>query len=329
MAGKLVSVVAGGAGFLGSHFCEQLLSDGHSVICLDNFCTSNVSNVQHLIDVDTFRLDETDITRSVQISGAVDVVINMASPAAPQDYLRLPVETLRTGSIGTLNLLELARKKNARYLLASTSEVYGDPLEHPQSEHYWGNVNPIGPRAVYDEAKRFAEAAVFAYRRTYHVDTAIARIFNTHGPRMRQDDGRAVPSFVWKSLLDRPLAICGDGSQTRSIQYVDDAVEGMVRLLYSPHAGPVNIGNPTEITVKALAVLIRDLVGSKSPLTFVPRPEDDPIMRKPDISLAQQLLGWRPAVDLQTGLLRTIGWFREQMAQKQASVSIASTALPS
>jgi dTDP-glucose 4,6-dehydratase len=306
------AVVTGGAGFLGSHLCERLLDEGYEVLCLDNFVTGTPANVAHLAERDAFRLVRADVTEFVHVGGPVDTVAHFASPASPIDYLQLPIETLKVGSIGTLHTLGLAREKNARYLLASTSEAYGDPQIHPQPESYWGHVNPVGPRGVYDEAKRFAEAMTMAYRRYHGVDTAIVRIFNTHGPRMRPHDGRAVPTFVRQALDGEPITVAGDGSQTRSIQYVDDLIEGCLRLLGSSHAGPVNIGNPREMPILELAETIRDLVGSHSEIIFGPRPEDDPTTRQPDISLASTLLGWEPTVDLDEGLKRTIEWFRTQ-----------------
>ena len=306
------AVVTGGAGFLGSHLCERLLDEGYEVLCLDNFVTGTPANVAHLAERDAFRLVRADVTEFVHVGGPVDTVAHFASPASPIDYLQLPIETLKVGSIGTLHTLGLAREKNARYLLASTSEAYGDPQIHPQPETYWGHVNPVGPRGVYDEAKRFAEAMTMAYRRYHGVDTAIVRIFNTHGPRMRPHDGRAIPTFIRQALAGDPITVAGDGSQTRSIQYVDDLIEGCLRLLGSQHAGPVNIGNPREITILELAETIRDLVGSHSEIIFGPRPEDDPTVRQPDISLASTLLGWEPIVGLDEGLKRTIEWFRTQ-----------------
>jgi dTDP-glucose 4,6-dehydratase len=305
------AVVTGGAGFLGSHLCERLLHDGYAVVCLDNVCTGSAANVAHLAELGPFRMIRADITDRVPVVGDVDAVLHFASPASPVDYLRMPVETLRVGSIGTLHALDLAREKRARFLLASTSETYGDPQVHPQPESYWGHVNPVGPRGVYDEAKRFAEAATMAYRRSRNVDTAIVRIFNTHGPRMRPDDGRAVPTFVRQALAGEPLTIAGHGRQTRSIQYVDDLVEGCVRLLASTLAGPVNIGNPQEVSISELAALVLELTGASGPLVHVPRPEDDPTVRRPDITLARTALGWSPQVDLAEGLRRTIAWFRE------------------
>ncbi len=313
------AVVTGGAGFLGSHLCERLLFEGYSVLCLDDFSTGSPANVAHLAEVGPFRLIRADVTDFVHVVGDVDAVLHFASPASPIDYLRMPIKTLKVGSIGTLHTLGLAKEKQARYLLASTSEAYGDPQVHPQPETYWGHVNPVGPRGVYDEAKRFAEAMTMAYRRAQRVDTAIVRIFNTHGPRMRPDDGRAVPTFIRQALAGEPLTVAGDGSQTRSIQYVDDLVEGCLRLLRSTLAGPINIGNPSEVAIDELAVLIRDLVGSSSTVRYVARPEDDPTVRQPDITLARQALGWEPTVDLADGLHRTISWFRENLDRAAAS----------
>jgi dTDP-glucose 4,6-dehydratase len=291
--------------------CERLLHDGYQVVCLDNLCTGSAANVAHLAELGPFRLVRADVTDRVPVVGDVDAVLHFASPASPIDYLRMPIETLRVGSAGTLHALDLAREKQARFLLASTSEAYGDPQVHPQPESYWGHVNPVGPRGVYDEAKRFAEATTMAYRRARGVDAAIVRIFNTHGPRMRPDDGRAVPTFIRQALAGEPLTVAGDGSQTRSIQYVDDLVEGCMRLLRSALAGPVNIGNPREVSISELATLVRALTGTTGPVVHVPRPEDDPSVRRPDISLASAELGWTPQVDLADGLRRTIDWFRE------------------
>jgi dTDP-glucose 4,6-dehydratase len=303
-------VITGGAGFLGSHLCERLLQDGFEVLCLDNFVTGTPHNVADLIEHEAFRLIRADVTDYVHVVGPLDYVLHFASPASPIDYLQLPIETLKVGSLGTLHTLGLAKEKQARYLLASTSEVYGDPQLHPQPETYWGHVNPVGPRGVYDEAKRFAEAMTMAYRRYHQVDTSIVRIFNCHGPRLRPDDGRAIPTFIRQALKGEPLTVAGDGSQTRSIQYVDDLVEGVVRLLLSDQPGPVNIGNPHEISILDLAHRITRLTGSSSPIEFVPRPEDDPTVRQPDIALAREVLGWQPKVPLDEGLLRTIDWFR-------------------
>jgi dTDP-glucose 4,6-dehydratase len=287
-----------------------MLSDGDDVVCLDNFCTGTPANVAHLVEQERFRLVRADVTGYLHVGGPVDLVLHLASPASPADYLRLPVETLKVGSIGTLHALGLAREKHARFVLASTSEAYGDPQVHPQPETYWGHVNPVGPRGVYDEAKRFGEALTMAYRRTYGVDTGIVRIFNTFGERMRPHDGRAIPAFVGQALAGEPLTVAGDGSQTRSVCYVDDLVEGIVRFAGTDHPGPVNLGNPCEMSVLDLALLVRDLAGSSSGIVFVPRPEDDPTVRQPDITLARQLLGWEPRVSVADGLQRTIAWFR-------------------
>ncbi len=303
-------VVTGGAGFLGSHLCERLVADGCDVVCLDDLSTGAAGNVAQLVESGSFRLVRTDVTNFVHVPGRVDAVLHFASPASPVDYLRRPIATLKVGSLGTLHALGLAKEKGARFLLASTSETYGDPQVHPQPESYWGHVNPVGPRGVYDEAKRFAEALTMAYRRTHGVDTAIVRIFNTFGPRMRPDDGRAIPTFIRQSLAGEPITVAGDGSQTRSICYVDDLVEGILRLLRSHLAGPVNIGNPHELSMLALAEWLVAITGSDSPITFVPRPEDDPCVRQPDITLAREQLGWEPTVPVGTGLLRTVDWFR-------------------
>ncbi len=316
------AVVTGGAGFLGSHLSERLLHEGYSVLCLDDFSTGSPANVAHLAEAGPFRLVRANVTDFVHVVGDVDVVLHFASPASPVDYLRMPIETLKVGSIGTLHTLGLAKEKKARFLLASTSEAYGDPQVHPQPETYWGHVNPVGPRGVYDEAKRFAEAMTMAYRRSQGVDTAIVRIFNTHGPRMRPDDGRAVPTFIRQALSDESITVAGDGSQTRSIQYVDDLVEGCMRLLHSREVGPVNIGNPHEVSMSELALLVRELVGSASPLEYVPRPEDDPTVRRPDISLARAALGWEPRVDLADGLRRTIDWFRAALDDPAAAQAV-------
>ena len=302
-------VVTGGAGFLGSHLCERLLDDGCEVLALDNFLTGTPTNVEHLMERDGFRLIRADVTDFIHVPGPVDQVLHFASPASPIDYLQLPIETLKVGSIGTLHALGLAKEKGARFLLASTSETYGDPQVHPQPETYWGHVNPVGPRGVYDEAKRYAEAMTMAYRRTHDVDTAIVRIFNTHGPRMRPNDGRAIPAFASQALTGRPITVAGDGSQTRSIIYVDDLIEGIVRLLRSDLPGPVNIGNPHEVSVLHLAETIKRLVGSASEITFIERPVDDPSIRQPDITVAKRDLGWTPTVDFEEGLSRTIKWF--------------------
>jgi dTDP-glucose 4,6-dehydratase len=311
------AAVTGGAGFLGSHLCDRLMDEGYELICLDDFSTGNASNVEHLLQRDGFRLVRADVTEFVHVSGDIDAVLHFASPASPIDYLQMPLHTLKVGSVGTFHALRLAREKKARFLLASTSECYGDPLVHPQPESYWGNVNPVGPRGVYDEAKRFSEALTMAYRKSHGVNTAIVRIFNTFGPRMRPGDGRAIPTFIRQALSGHPLTVAGDGSQTRSVCYVDDLVEGIVRLLHSDLAGPINIGNPREFTVLELAELIRDLAAASSPIEFVPRPQDDPTVRQPDITLARTVLSWEPVVDVQDGLLRTIDWFRQQADPSQ------------
>jgi dTDP-glucose 4,6-dehydratase len=303
-------VVTGGAGFLGSHLCQRLLGEGHEVVALDNFLTGRPANVEHLLEHDGFQLIKADITHYVHVPGPVDQVLHFASPASPIDYLQLPIETLKVGSIGTLHTLGLAKEKGARFLLASTSETYGDPQVHPQPETYWGHVNPVGPRGVYDEAKRYAEALTMAYRRTHAVDTAILRIFNTYGERMRPRDGRAIPTFIRQALRGEPITVAGDGSQTRSVCYVDDLVEGILRLLRSDLPGPVNIGNPHELTMLELAERIRELAKSDSQIVFIERPEDDPTVRQPDITLARTALGWEPRVPLDEGLARTIEWFR-------------------
>jgi dTDP-glucose 4,6-dehydratase len=305
------AVVTGGAGFLGSHLCERLLDERYDVVCLDNFVTGNASNVEHLMEHPGFRLINVDVSDFIHVGGSVDAVLHFASPASPIDYLKLPIHTMKVGSIGTLHALGLAKEKGARFVIASTSEVYGDPQVHPQPESYWGHVNPVGPRGVYDEAKRFSEALTMAYRNTHSMDTAILRIFNTHGPRMRPDDGRAIPTFIRQAIKGEPITVAGDGTQTRSIQYVDDLVEGVIRLLHSDQPGPINIGNPHEVSMQQLAEVIRDLIGAKSEIVHIPRPQDDPTVRQPDITLARSLLGWEPVVPLEDGLKRTIEYFRQ------------------
>ncbi len=310
------AVITGGAGFLGSHLSERMLQYGWEVVCLDNFVTGRPENVRHLLPDEGFQLVHCDVTNYIHVPGPIDAVLHFASPASPVDYLALPIETLKVGSIGTLNALGLARAKGARFLMASTSEAYGDPQLHPQPEEYWGNVNPVGPRAVYDEAKRYAEALTAAYRRTHGVDTAIARIFNTYGPRMRPNDGRAIPTFIRQALAGEPITVAGDGSQTRSLCYVDDLVEGIHRLLRSDIAGPVNLGNDSEVTVLELAERVRTLCGGNSEICSVPRPEDDPTVRRPDVAKARELLVWQASVPLETGLRRTIEWFREHEGER-------------
>lgn len=302
-------VVTGGAGFIGSHLCERLLKEGHEVVCLDNFITGRPENVAHLLG-EKFTLVQYDVTNYLSVTGPVDAVLHFASPASPIDYAKLPIQTLKVGSLGTHKALGLAKNKNAKFLLASTSEVYGDPLVHPQPETYWGNVNPLGPRGVYDEAKRFAEAMTMAYRRTHNVSTRIVRIFNTYGPRMRVNDGRVVPGFISQALRGEPLTMFGDGSQTRSFTYVSDLVEGIYRLLLSDYMEPVNIGNPEEFTVGEFAKLVLSAVGSKSKIEYMPLPEDDPKRRCPDISVAKKVLGWSPKVPIREGLKPTIDYFR-------------------
>ena len=305
-------VVTGAAGFIGSHLCEALLDRGDSVIGIDNLRTGAMANIAHMRDRD-FEFIRHDVTRYIDVEGPVDYILHFASPASPVDYLELPIQTLKVGSLGTHNALGLAKAKGARFLLASTSEVYGDPLVHPQDESYWGNVNPIGPRGVYDEAKRFAEALTLAYHRYHGVDTRIVRIFNTYGPRMRLHDGRAVPAFMSQALRDEDVTIFGDGSQTRSFQYISDLVAGILRLMASSTNDPVNIGNPHEVSIKEIAEIIVRLVNSKSRLVLRPLPVDDPKQRQPDITRARTLLGWEPKVGLEEGLQKTVGYFREKV----------------
>ena len=309
------SLITGGAGFLGSHLAERLLGDGHRVLCVDNLITGNRANIEHLRDRDLL-LIEHDITQPLEVDEDLDFVLHFASPASPVDYLEYPIQTLKVGSLGTHNSLGLALAKGARYLLASTSEVYGDPLVHPQPESYWGNVNPIGPRGVYDEAKRFAEAMAMAYHRVHGLEVRIVRIFNTYGPRMRLRDGRVVPAFIQQALDGEPLTVFGDGSQTRSFCFVDDLVEGIRRLLDSEVTEPVNLGNPHEMTILEFAERILELTGSDSSLVFKPLPVDDPKIRQPDIGRAREHLGWEPRVPLEDGLRRTIGYFRERLRDR-------------
>ena len=308
-------VVTGGAGFLGSHLCTALVERGDDVVCLDSFLTGAPANVAHLLDHERFRLVRCDITDFVHVPGAVDLVLHFASPASPVDYLQLPIETLKVGSIGTGHALGLAKDKGARFVLASTSEVYGDPQVHPQPETYWGHVNPVGPRGVYDEAKRYGEALTTAYRTTHRVDTGIVRIFNTYGPRMRPFDGRAIPTFIRQALAGEPVTVAGDGSQTRSVCFVDDLVAGILAMAESAEPGPVNIGNPSELTVRQIAQDVVAATGSRSVLTFVERPVDDPEVRRPDITLARTVLGWEPRVAWEDGLARTVEWFAEAVRQ--------------
>jgi len=303
-------LVTGAAGFLGSHLCDRLLSQGHRVVGMDNLLTGNAANVAHLKDHPQFQYVLHDVTNFIEVQGPLDGVLHFASPASPIDYLEFPIQTLKVGSLGTHKALGLAKAKGARFLLASTSEVYGDPLVHPQPESYWGNVNPVGPRGVYDEAKRFAEAMTVAYHRYHKLDTRIVRIFNTYGPRMRPRDGRVVSNFIVQALKGEPLTVYGDGSQTRSFCYVDDLIEGIVRLFERGGPDPTNIGNPDEFTVRQLADVVLRLTGSRSPVVERPLPTDDPKVRQPDITRARQVLGWEPKVPLEAGLRRTIEYFR-------------------
>jgi dTDP-glucose 4,6-dehydratase len=307
-------VVTGGAGFLGSHLCEALLARGDRVVAIDNLLTGSVDNIEHLFAQPGFTFVDHDVSQYVWVPGPVDTVMHFASPASPIDYLEKPIQTLKVGSLGTHNCLGLAKAKGARFLLASTSEVYGDPKVHPQPESYWGHVNPIGPRGVYDEAKRFAEAMTMAYHRYHGLDVRLLRIFNTYGPRMRARDGRVVSNFLVQSLQGKPLTIYGDGSQTRSFCYVDDEVRGILALLDGDLVGPVNIGNPDEFTVHELAHLVLEVIGSSSEIVYEPLPVDDPTQRKPDITLARTALGWEPRIDLREGLERTAAWFRQSVA---------------
>ena len=307
------AVVTGGAGFLGSHLCTRLVDEGHEVVCIDNFLTGTPRNVEHLVGRSGFVLVNYNVTDYLHVGGNVGCVFHFASPASPRDYLELGIQTLKVGALGTHKALGLAKAKGARFVLASTSEVYGDPQVHPQPEDYWGHVNPIGPRGVYDEGKRFAEALAMAYHRTHGMAVKIARIFNTFGPYMRTNDGRAVPEFMTAALRKQPLVVHGDGSQTRSLCYVDDLIDGILALASSGHTGPMNIGNPEEISVLELARLVLRVTDSTSEITFGPRPVDDPNVRRPDISLAQRVLGWEPRVTLEEGLRRTAEWFAKEL----------------
>ena len=313
------TLITGGAGFLGSHLCDRFIAEGHEVVCMDNFVTGSPDNVAHLVGHERFSLIRHDVSNYVYVAGDLDYILHFASPASPIDYLQLPIQTLKVGALGTHNLLGLAKAKGARFLLASTSEVYGDPLIHPQQEEYWGNVNPVGMRGVYDEAKRFAEAITMAYHRYHGVETRIVRIFNTYGPRMRLDDGRALPAFMGQALRGEPITVFGDGSQTRSFQYVDDLVEGIYRLLLSDEPEPVNIGNPDEVSIRAFAEEVVALTGSASSITYEPLPADDPKIRQPDITKAREILDWSPQVDRADGLRRTLDYFRRAVAEQDTA----------
>ena len=308
-------LITGGAGFLGSHLCDRFLLEGHQVVVMDNLITGSTANIEHLASSEDFRFIKQDVTEYLYVEGTLDAILHFASPASPIDYLDLPIQTLKVGALGTHKTLGLAREKRALYLLASTSEVYGDPLEHPQTEEYWGNVNPIGPRGVYDEAKRFAEAMTMAYHRYHGLDTRIARIFNTYGPRMRLEDGRVVPNFIAQALRGEPLTVYGDGSQTRSFCYVSDMIEGIYRLLGSDEVEPVNVGNPREMSITQFARLVNEITENPAGAVHQPLPEDDPKVRQPDIAKARDVLGWEPVVPLEEGLRRTISWFQERLGR--------------
>jgi dTDP-glucose 4,6-dehydratase len=310
------AVVTGGAGFLGSHFCDRLLAEGWEVLSLDNYITGSEANISHLKNNPNFKFENVDVSSPLKVDGEVGYVLHLASPASPPDYMKHPIETLKVGSIGTMNALDLARAKNARFFISSTSECYGDPSVSPQSETYWGNVNPVGPRSVYDEAKRFAEAMTMAYHRHHGLDTHIVRIFNTYGPRMRLNDGRALPNFVYQALSKKPLTIYGDGKQTRSFCYVSDLIEGMFRLMMSEEHYPTNIGNPQELTLLEFAERIRSHFADPPPLAFEPLPQDDPKRRCPDISKAKRILNWEPKVSLDEGLKLTLAYFKQEFNKK-------------
>lgn len=306
-------LITGGAGFLGSHLCDRFIKEGFHVVCMDNLLTGSLQNIEHLMELPQFEFHHNNVSLYVHVSGNLDYILHFASPASPIDYLKMPIETLKVGSIGTMNLLGLAKAKGARILVASTSEIYGDPLEHPQKEDYWGNVNPVGPRGVYDEAKRFLEAMTMAYHTFHGVDTRIVRIFNTYGPRMRLNDGRALPAFIGQAMAGKDITVFGDGSQTRSFCYVEDQVEGIYRLLMSDHHLPVNIGNPEEITIREFAEEIVKLTNSTSKIIYTPLPEDDPKQRRPDITKAKEILGWEPKFSRSEGLKPTLEYFVKQI----------------
>jgi dTDP-glucose 4,6-dehydratase len=306
-------LITGAAGFLGSHLCDRFIAEGYDVIGMDNLLTGNIKNIEHLFPLKNFEFYHHDVTKFVHVPGNIDYILHFASPASPIDYLKMPIQTLKVGAMGTHNLLGLAKAKNARILVASTSEIYGDPLVHPQPEEYWGNVNSVGPRGVYDEAKRYMESITMAYHHYHQVETRIIRIFNTYGPRMRLDDGRALPTFMSQALKNENLTVFGDGSQTRSFCYVDDLVDGIYRLLLSDYALPVNIGNPAEITLKEFAEEVIALTGTKGKIVYEPLPQDDPKQRQPDITKARTILGWEPKVDRHEGLKRTLAYFKEAL----------------
>lgn len=306
-------LITGGAGFIGSHLCDRLLEEGHEVICMDNLITGTIDNIAHIIENPRFQFIKQDVTEYIAIEGALDYVLHFASPASPLAYLEYPIQTLKVGALGTHKTLGLAKAKNAVFFLASTSEVYGDPLVHPQREDYWGNVNPIGPRGVYDEAKRFAEAMTMAYHRYHGVRVRICRIFNTYGPRMSLKDGRVVPNFISQALKNEPITVYGDGKQTRSFCYISDLVEGIIRLMYTEYPKPVNLGNPEEVSIIEFALKIKKIAQSNSEIIFKPLPEDDPKQRRPDISLARELLSWEPKTSLEEGLRLTIDWFKKKL----------------
>ncbi|MCX7763260.1 MAG: SDR family oxidoreductase [Candidatus Kryptonium sp.] len=306
-------VITGGAGFIGSHLCDRFIAEGDEVICLDNLITGNLDNIAHLFGHPKFKFIKYDVTEFLYVPGEVDYILHFASPASPMDYVKYPIQTLKVGALGTHKALGLAKAKGARFLLASTSEVYGDPLVHPQSEEYWGNVNPIGIRGVYDEAKRFAEAMTMAYHRYHGLDTRIVRIFNTYGPRMRTDDGRAIPAFMTQALKGEDITVFGDGKQTRSICYIDDLVDGIFKLLMSNYVYPINLGNPDEVTILDLAMEIKELAKSKSQIVFKPLPPDDPKVRKPDITKAKEILGWEPKISRKEGLTKTLEYFKHKL----------------
>ena len=315
---KKRALVTGGAGFLGSHLCERLLSEGYHVVCMDNLRTGSLENVAHLEGEAHFEYIDHDVTSHINVAGELDEIYHFASPASPKDFSRIPIPILKAGALGTYNSLGLALAKGARLMLASSSEVYGDPLVHPQTENYWGNVNPVGMRGVYDEAKRYAEAITMAYHRHHKVDTRIVRIFNTYGPRMRVDDGRMVPNFIKQALLGWPLTVYGEGTQSRSVQYVDDLIEGVLRLMGSAEDRPVNIGNPVEYSVRQVAEIILEISGSRSGIVYEPLPEDDPKQRRPDITRARETLGWEPRVPAEEGLKLTFEWFAQSLRPSEA-----------